>query len=138
MASVARRHGMNDNMIFTRRKQFRDEGVDLLPVMVSPEKLAPAIDTTNRAGVPEVAPLVWTDFAVAARVARGRLCSILAVSVAGGTATPQSRLFERRVWSETLPPAQVDSPAADFPVQSAPFLAIPLRIAGGLTHEEAV
>src|SRR6266545_817379 len=28
--------------------------------------------------------------------------------------------------------------AADFPVQSAPFLAAPLRIAGGLTHEEAV
>jgi transposase-like protein len=36
VASVARRHGMNDNMIFTWCKRFRDEGVDLLPVMVSP------------------------------------------------------------------------------------------------------
>jgi transposase len=40
VASVARRHGMNDNMIFGWRKKFRDQNPRMLPVTVSPEPSA--------------------------------------------------------------------------------------------------
>ncbi|HVT26534.1 MAG TPA: transposase [Lacipirellulaceae bacterium] len=37
VASVARRHGMNDNVIFNWRKRLRDGEVRLMPVVVTPE-----------------------------------------------------------------------------------------------------
>lgn len=121
MASVARRHGMNDNIIFTWRKRFRDEGVDLLPVMVSPGKLAPAIGTANRAGAREVAPLVWTDFAVAARVTHGRLWCVNPCSQRPWrNCNASESTFERRVWSNLE--QRCDRPVVDEPGRLMPHL----------------
>ena len=37
VAAVARRHGINDNIIYTWRKQRRDGGGVMLPVTVTPD-----------------------------------------------------------------------------------------------------
>ena len=37
VAAVARRHGINDNLIYTWRKQRRDGGGVMLPVTVTPD-----------------------------------------------------------------------------------------------------